>query len=60
MGINDIMKSRKILLIASGIGKAEIVQRVLCGPITEDVPATVLRLHPSVVFIVDSAAASAL
>jgi len=60
MGISDIMMSRNILLVASGAGKAEIVRQVLYEPITEDVPATVLRLHPSVVFIIDSAAASAL
>ena len=60
MGINDIMMSRNILLVASGAGKAEIVRQILQEPITEDAPASVLRLHPSVVFIMDSFAASAL
>ena len=60
MGIKDIMMSGSVLLVASGSGKAEMVQRILNGPVTEDVPATVLRLHPDVTFIIDRQAASAL
>ena len=60
MGICDIMMSGKILLVASGAAKADMVRQVLYGPITEDVPATVLRLHPNVVFIIDKSAAAAL
>jgi len=60
MGIGDIMMSKKILLVASGTGKADIVQQALTGPVTEEIPASVLRLHPNVVFIMDKEAATAL
>jgi len=58
MGIRDIMMSKKILLVASGAGKAEAVRQIINGPVTEDLPASVLRLHPDVVFIIDKAAAT--
>ncbi|MCL2819550.1 MAG: glucosamine-6-phosphate deaminase [Oscillospiraceae bacterium] len=58
VGIRDIMMSKKILLVASGKTKAEMVKNVVNGPVTEDVPASVLRLHPNVIFIVDSEAAA--
>jgi 6-phosphogluconolactonase/glucosamine-6-phosphate isomerase/deaminase len=53
MGIRDIMAARSILLVASGKSKSEASRRVTDGPVTEDVPASVLRLHPKVVFVVD-------
>ena len=58
MGIADIMMARKILLVASGSGKADMVRQVLTGPVTEQIPASVLRLHPNVVFVMDKKAAS--
>jgi len=60
MGIADIMMARKILLVASGSGKADMVRQVLTGPVTEQIPASVLRLHPDVTFIIDKEAASEL
>ena len=53
MGIKTIMNSRKILLLVSGMGKGEIIQKALNGPITEDLPASVLQLHPDVTVLVD-------
>jgi len=50
MGIGTIMKAKKILLIA-GPDKADIVQKALYGPITPQVPASVLQLHPDVTVI---------
>jgi glucosamine-6-phosphate deaminase len=57
MGIGTILEARKILLLASGAGKADIVSRSLRGPISETVPASALQLHPDVVVIMDEAAA---
>lgn len=56
MGIQSIMRSKKILLIANGEGKADILYRACCGPITPAVPASVLQLHPDVVVVADEAA----
>lgn len=45
MGIQTIMAARKILLIASGADKRKILERALFGPITPQVPASVLQMH---------------
>jgi glucosamine-6-phosphate deaminase len=60
MGIQTIMQSRKILLLAAGEGKAEAVQRALLGPVTESMPASILQRHPDVTIILDGGAASLL
>ena len=58
MGIGSIMKARKILVVVSGEDKAEILKKVVCGPITPQVPASVLQLHPDVTIVADEAALS--
>ncbi|MCL2057215.1 MAG: glucosamine-6-phosphate deaminase [Oscillospiraceae bacterium] len=58
MGIKDLMAARKILFLVKGGHKAEILSKVLNGPVTEDIPATVLQLHPNVDVIADRAAAA--
>lgn len=58
MGIAEIMTARKILLLANGASKADIMKLALQGPVTEDVPASVLQRHPNVVVLCDEAAAS--
>lgn len=60
LGIGNIMQSRKILLVASGRGKAEIVRKTLYAPVTEEVPASVLRLHPCSEIVLDEEAAAQL
>ena len=55
MGIGTILEARKILLLASGAKKAEILRRALRGPVTEAVPASALQLHPNVIVITDKA-----
>ncbi|MDR3173208.1 MAG: glucosamine-6-phosphate deaminase [Treponema sp.] len=60
MGIRDIMMAREILLLAKGKNKAAVVCQIVRGPLTEDVPATVLRLHPALTIMVDGEAASRL
>ena len=58
MGISTIMKSEKILLLVSGKAKAEAVEKLINGNITEAVPATVLKNHPNVTIIADEEALS--
>lgn len=60
MGIQTIMDAERVVLLASGAGKADAVAAAVTGPITEQVPASVLQRHPRVTFIVDEAAASGL
>ena len=58
MGIKTIMQANKILMVASGEDKAEIVKRAFFGPITPEVPASVLQLHNDVSLVGDEAALS--
>ena len=58
MGINTIMQAKTILVIVSGADKAEIVKKAFFGPVTPQVPASILQMHPNVIVIVDEAAAS--
>ncbi|WP_444685330.1 glucosamine-6-phosphate deaminase [Alkalicoccus luteus] len=58
MGIGTIMKAEEILLLASGAEKAEAVRDMIEGPVTEEVPATVLQRHPNVTVIADREALS--
>lgn len=60
MGIRHIMQAKRILILASGANKAEAVFRMTKGQVTEDVPASVLQLHPDCTLIVDEAAAARL
>lgn len=57
MGIKTIMMCRKIVLLAKGKHKANIVKRALFGPITTEVPASILQLHPNLTVILDLEAA---
>lgn len=60
MGIKSIMHCRSIMLLASGKAKAEAIKKTLEGPITPDVPASVLQLHRDLTIIIDEKAASLL
>ncbi|MCC8133518.1 MAG: glucosamine-6-phosphate deaminase [Tannerellaceae bacterium] len=57
LGIKNIMHSRKIVLIAKGEHKAAIVRQMVAGPVTTDIPASVLQLHPNCEFLLDADAA---
>ncbi len=59
-GVADILDSKKIVLIAKGLQKAQGIQRTLKGPIGSEAPASFLRLHPNVTFIIDREAGSLL
>jgi len=56
MGMGQIMHSKKIVLLASGEGKAEILHKALAGPLTTDVPASLLQMHRDLVIVADTAA----
>lgn len=58
MGIGGIMGAKQILIIASGKGKAEAVKQAFFGPITPQLPASVLQLHPHVTLVADEEALS--
>lgn len=57
LGVRTIMHARRIVLIAKGVHKAEMVRQMLKGPVTEDIPASVLQLHPNCEFLLDADAA---
>ncbi|WP_312642894.1 glucosamine-6-phosphate deaminase [Hydrogenoanaerobacterium sp.] len=56
MGIKSIMQAKAIILLASGEGKADIMETALFGPITPKVPASILQLHPNLTVVADEAA----
>lgn len=58
MGIQDILRAKKILLVASGQNKAVAIKEMLEGKIREEVPCTILQSHPDVVVVLDKEAAS--
>ena len=58
MGIGYIMKSTTVILMATGAGKRNIVEKAFTGPVTPKVPASILQLHPNAVVIGDEAAIS--
>ena len=60
MGIKNIMNARRILMVVSGEDKAEAVYKAFAGPVTKQVPASVLQLHPDVTLVGDKAALSML
>lgn len=60
MGVGPILRARRIILLANGAAKAEIIRRTVQGPITTEVPATLLQLHPTAELLLDEAAAALL
>lgn len=60
VGMRTISDSREILLLASGANKARAVAAAVGGEVSEEVPASALRRHPNVSFLLDRDAASAL
>lgn len=58
MGIGSIMRSKKILLIATGERKAKAIKAMISGEITPQIPCSILNEHKDVVIMLDKAAAS--
>jgi glucosamine-6-phosphate deaminase len=57
-GIKNIMHTRKLILIAKGSHKAEIIEKAILGPVNTDIPASVVQLHANCEILLDAAAAS--
>lgn len=51
MGMVSIMQAKKILLIANGKAKRDILEKAFYGPITPEIPASILQLHPDITVI---------
>ena len=60
MGLKNIMNAKKVLILANGANKAKAVYGLVKGEVTEDLPASVLQLHPDCIVIADESAASLL
>jgi glucosamine-6-phosphate deaminase len=60
MGVGTILQARRIVMLATGREKARVVERMVRGPMTTRVPASLLQLHPAVEVFLDRAAASRL
>ncbi len=58
MGIGTMRTARQIWLLVTGAGKAEVLDRVLSGPVTPDLPATLLQKHPNATVMADDQALS--
>ncbi len=58
MGIRNIMRAKIIVIVASGEDKAEIIKRAFTGPVTPELPASILQLHENVILVADEAALS--
>ena len=60
MGISSIMEARKVLLLATGAGKADAVARMVEGPLTALCPASILQMHEYATILLDEQAAAQL
>lgn len=60
MGVGTILEAKEILFLANGIKKAEVVAKAIEGPVTSQITASALQLHPRVTAIIDEEAASKL
>lgn len=58
IGIKTIMQARKVLMVVNGANKAEIVKKALFGPVTPEVPASILQMHPDFTLVGDEEALS--
>jgi glucosamine-6-phosphate isomerase len=60
LGLKHLMQSKKVILIANGIKKAEVIRKALEGEISNQMPASIIRTHPDSVVMIDEEAASLL
>lgn len=57
LGLGTIMRSKKIILIIKGRKKASMAANIVYGPLSEEVPASVLQIHPNCLLVMDEEAA---
>jgi glucosamine-6-phosphate isomerase len=60
LGLKHLMQAKKVLLIANGTKKAEVIKRTVEGEVNENFPASIMQTHPDGIVIVDKEAASLL
>jgi len=60
MGIGTVRSAKRIILLAWGISKAEIIRKTIEGDITSHVPATYLQEHHNTTFVLDEGASEEL
>ena len=60
MGVGTILEAGKLLLLATGTEKADIIAKTIEGPITSMISATALQLHPDATVVLDEEAAAKL
>ena len=60
MGVRTILSARKLLLIATGLGKRDAIAAALRGPVSPACPASSLQMHSNALVILDADAASGL
>jgi glucosamine-6-phosphate deaminase len=60
MGIATILQARQVILVATGQAKATVVERLVRGPVTPELPGSFLQVHPDVEIMLDTAAAAGL
>jgi glucosamine-6-phosphate deaminase len=58
MGVRDILQARRVVMVASGENKAQAIKAAFFGPITPNVPASILQYHPDFTLVADEAALS--
>lgn len=58
VGLGDLLRAGEVWVLAAGAAKADIVARSLDGPVTTDVPASLLQRHPNCTWWLDPAAAA--
>ena len=58
MGICDIMHAERVVMVVSGESKAGIVKEAFFGPVTPEVPASILQMHPDFTLVGDEEALS--
>ncbi len=56
MGIQSIMMAKKVVVVVAGADKADIVAKAFTGPVTPQVPASILQMHQDVTIVGDEAA----
>ena len=56
MGIGSIFAASKILLLVSGVKKAKALKNAICGPVTPQLPASILQFHENLIVVADEAA----
>ncbi|NWO04749.1 MAG: glucosamine-6-phosphate deaminase [Alteromonadaceae bacterium] len=60
MGIQEILDAKEVILVATGPKKAEIMAELYHGEVSEDLPASVLKMHRNATIVMDKEAAALL